>query len=447
MRIEKFQEMLLGNGLSYGFEDMEIYYERSNRFACDVYKGEIDHYETAEDGGLSFRGLYNGKMGYAYTEKFDEESLSFLLESAKANASIVEEEEQDEIFAGDDTYEEKDFYSESLELIPIADKIAFLQEVEKEISNYDPRIASLNSCKLIEQSKERLLANSKGLVLHDRKNYLAVVLSVIVKQDGETKSGSKVKITKDFSRLNAKEIAKEVAEEALSYLGEKSIPSKKYPIIFRNDAAASLLGTFTSVFSAEVAQKGRSLLEGKTGTVIAANHVTIMDDPFHKEGFDNRNFDGEGAASKRCTVIDKGLLKTLLHNQKTAKKAGVETTGHAYKPSYKGTLTVAPSNFYIVPGGKSREELIGGLDEAVIITKLAGLHSGANAVSGNFSVAAHGFYVKAGKVETPIKQMTIAGNFFDLLKEIEEVGSDLYFSTSGIGSPSLFVKELSVTVE
>ena len=447
MNIEQFQQRLLADGKNSGFSDMEVYYEKSERFACQIYKGELDHYETADDGGLSFRGTFNGNMGYAYTEKLDEDSITFLLESAKANAEILEEEEQDDIFSGSDHYEKIDFYSEKLNEIPIPDKIEFLKEVESKVASYDPRITSINSCKLIEQSNDRVLANSKGLFLQERKNYLAIVLSVIVKQGEETKSGFTVEITKDFSTLNADEIAKKAAEEALSYLGEKSIASKRYPIILRNDAAASLLGTFLPVFSAEVAQKGRSLLEGKTDTVIAAKGITIKDDPFHQEGFSSRNFDGEGVASKTCSVVENGILKTLLHNRKTAQKDGVETTGHAYKSSYKGTLTVAPSNFYIVPGEKGYDDLVESLEETVIITKLAGLHSGANAVSGDFSVAANGFYVKDGKIQSPVKQMTIAGNFFDLLKEIQEVGSDLYFSTSGIGSPSLLLKELSVTVE
>ncbi|MBS4178883.1 TldD/PmbA family protein [Lederbergia citrea] len=447
MNIEQFQQKLLEDGKNSGFGDMEVYFEKSTRFACQVYKGELDHYETAEDGGLSFRGTYNGKMGYAYTEKLDEESITFLLESAKANAEVIEDEEQDDIFAGSDSYEDIDFYSKSLDEVPIPDKIAFLKEVESKVANYDSRIASINSCKLIEQSNERVLANSKGLSLHERKNYLALVLSVIVKHGEETKSGFQVEITKDFTSLNADEIAKKAADEALSYLGGKSIASKKYPIILRNDAAADLLGTFVSVFSAEIAQKGRSLLKDKEGEKIAAEKLTVIDDPFHEDGFDSRNFDGEGVASKICSVIENGTLKTLLHNRKTATKSGVETTGHAYKASYKGTLTVAPSNFYVVPGKKNRDELVNSLNEAVIVTKLSGLHSGANAVSGNFSVAAQGFYVKDGKVSTPVKQMTIAGNFFELLKEIQEVGSDLYFATSGIGAPSLLVKELSVTVE
>ena len=172
MNIEQFQQRLLEDGKDSGFSDMEIYYEKSERFACQIYKGELDHYETADDGGLSFRGTFNGNMGYAYTEKLDEDSITFLLESAKANAEVLEEEEQDDIFSGSDHYEKIDFYSEKLDEIPIPDKIEFLKEVESKVASYDPRITSINSCKLIEQSNDRVLANSKGLFLHERKNYL-----------------------------------------------------------------------------------------------------------------------------------------------------------------------------------------------------------------------------------------------------------------------------------
>lgn len=447
MNIEDFRAQLMREGKAAGFTEMELYYEKSSKFSCQIYQGELDHYEVADDGGLSFRGLWNGKMGYAYTEKIDQDSILFLIERAKANADVIEEQEQDDIFSGSETYEQKEFYSKKLDEVPIPEKIEFLQAVEQKILNYDARITSMNTCKLIQYTNERSLANSKGLDLHEKKNDLAIVLSVIVKSGPETKSGFTVKITKDFTSWDADEIANEAAEEALSYVGEISIPSKRYPVMFRHDAAASLLGTFVSVFSAEVAQKGRSLLEGKVGESIAADIVSIIDDPFHEEGMDTRNFDGEGVASKVCHVINQGVLQTLLHNRKTAAKDGVETTGHAYKTSYKGTLTVAQSNFYIAPGEREQDEIVRSLDEAVMITKLAGLHSGANAVSGDFSLAANGFYVKDGKKTSPVKQMTIAGNFFDLLKNIEEIGSDLYFSTSGIGSPSILVKGLSVTVD
>lgn len=447
MKIEKFQEKVMASGLMAGFEDMEIYYEQARGLSCDIYQGEVDRYETSQTGGLSFRGIYDGKTGYAFTEKIEEDSIDYLLEKAKANAELAEEEEPEEIFAGSDEYEEIDHYSEALDTISTTEKMAFLKAVEEKVLHYNSQVHSLNTCRMIEQSKERLLANSKGLVLHDRKNFFAIMLSVVVKSGDETKSGFTIKMTKDFNTLNVDEIAREAAEEALSYLGEKAIANKKYPIIFRKDAAVQLLGTFLSSFSAEVAQKGQSRLKDQVGEEIASKQLSIIDDPFYEGGPANRNFDGEGVASKTCTVIEKGILKTLLHNRKTAKKAGVETTGHAYKPSYKGTVVIAPSNFIVMAGEKTIDDLVAEQQEAVLITKLSGLHSGANAISGDFSVAANGFYVKDGKMTAPVKQMTIAGNFFDLLKGIEEVGADLYISPGGTGAPSLLVKELSVTVD
>ena len=447
MKIEKFQERLLGEGLSAGYSDMEIYYEKTKSFACEIYEGELDEYEAAENAGLSFRGVYDGKMGYAYTEKFDVDSIDFLLKKAKENAQIIEQEEQDEIYEGDEGYAELSFYSESLTLLTPEEKIQFMQEIEKKLLSYDPRIASLNYCKLVEEEKERMIANSKGLVLHDEKNYLAVILSVIVKEGSETKSGFTVKVTKDLKEWDMDKIVQEAAEEALAYLGEQSIPSKRYPIILRHDAAASFLATFSSVFSAEVAQKGRSLLADKEGSDVAAEMVTITDNPFLENGLSNRIFDGEGVSSKVCKVIEAGKLQTLLHNRRTAKKAGVETTGHAYKSSYKGTLSVAPSNFYIEAGERAFEEMIAGLDEAVLITKLSGLHAGANSVSGDFSLAANGFFIKNGQIQSAIKQMTIAGNFFSVLNNIQAIANDLYVSTNGIGSPSILIKGLPVTVE
>ena len=113
------------------------------------------------------------------------------------------------------------------------------------------------------------------------------------------------------------------------------------------------------------------------------------------------NFDGEGVATKKRTIISNGTLETLLHNRKTAKKEGVETTGHARKSSYKSTFTVAPMNMYIAPGEKSKEELIASVEDGVLITGLSGLHSGTNTVSGDFSVAATGFHIKDGKIASP----------------------------------------------
>ncbi|MFD1735055.1 TldD/PmbA family protein [Bacillus salitolerans] len=451
MNVQQFQERLFTKGHDLGFTDMELYYEREEKFSCGVFKGEIDKYESSEIAGISFRGIYNGKMGYAFTEKLDDESVHYLLEHAKENSLIIEDEDKEEIFAGSKEYREENFYSDNLSRVTPEDKINVMLEIEKEIYAYDERVKATDYFILSSSEAEKAISNNKGLFLQDKTNSLGFYVSVVVKQGEEIKTGSYVKVTKDFSSIDPKQVAKQAVEEALSQLNAQSIASKKYPVLLRHDAAASLIQTFIPVFSAENTQKGQSRLKGKVGETIGVSSLNIVDDPFLPNGLLSRNFDGEGVATKTLQLVSNGVLTTFLHNRKTAAKDGVESTGHAHKSSYKSSITVSPSNLYIEPTSKSYNELVTTIDEGIIITDLSGLHSGANQISGDFSLAANGYYVKGGKIVTAVNQMTIAGNFYELLNSITEIGSDLDFTpwaTNGfVGSPSLLVQELSVTVE
>ncbi|MGG1401498.1 TldD/PmbA family protein [Bacillus salipaludis] len=447
MNIQEFQAKLFSQAVCSGFTDVEIYYENKEIFGCQVFKGEIDQYEIAEDGGVSFRGIINGKMGYAYSEKLDDASIPFLIENAKENARLVQEDEVEQIFAGSAQYEKASFYSSSLNEVTASEKIQLIKEIEREIYAVDPRIAATDYCMVRTESVTKNLINNKGLSLSDQMNHLTVMVEVIVKDGEETKTSFEFVVTKDFHSLNAKEIAKKAADEALSQLGSRNIESRDYPVLLRNDAAAHLLATYAANFSAENTQAGISSLKDKLGKQIATDKITIVDHPFLEDGLASRTFDSEGVASTRLTLVKDGVLHSLLHNQKTAKKDSTVTTGHAHKDSYKSAVKVGPSNLYIEPAHSSFDDLLAAMGDGVLITGLSGLHSGANTISGDFSLAANGFYVKDGKIAFPVNLMTIAGNFYQLLHDVEEIGSDLTFPLTPVGSPSILVKSLSVTVE
>jgi PmbA protein len=207
---------------------------------------------------------------------------------------------------------------------------------------------------------------------------------------------------------------------------------------------ATLLSTFSDCFSADTAQKGLSLLKDKEGKMVASNIVTIIDDPLLDFGIASTSFDDEGVATYKKEVIKNGKLTTLLHNLKTANKAKTKSTANGFKASYSSCVLVSVTNFYIQNGNNSLEDLMLKLNEGVMITDFSGLHSGANPITGDFSLAAKGFYIKNGKRDFPIEQITVAGNFFTLLKNIESIANDLKFPLSSIGSPSILVKELSI---
>ncbi len=269
-----------------------------------------------------------------------------------------------------------------------------------------------------------------------------------VAKDGEKRiDGLAFQIVKDYSELDIKKVAKDAVEVAVAKIGAKPVASGEYKIIFENNCAGDMLATFSGIFSAESTQKDLSLLKGKENTKIAADCLTIVDDPLLEEGIVSMPFDSEGVATYTKNIIENGVLKTLLHNLKTAQKDGVKSTGNASKGSFKSSVGISGSNFYIKKGEKTFEQLCEIVGEGLIITDLMGLHSGANPISGDFSLLAKGFKVTAGKKAEPVEQITIAGNFYSMLKDIEVIGDDLEFGFPGaahIGSPSFIVKSLSV---
>lgn len=448
MNLQELKEALFTRGAAMGFTDMEVYYQSNREVNIKVFKGEIDTYSIATDGGLAFRGRYAGKMGYGYTELIDLSALDGLLEGAKASAQAIDSEETEPLYEGPFAYETAHLYHETVEQITPEALISFLQEVEAECFRLDSRVTLVPYCMAEIFSFERMIANTTGLNQSEKGNLGALILNAVVRQENDTKSSFKFWLMPTLESLDPKAAAKEVVAEALSFLGAEPAVSGNYPVLLRHTAAANLLGSFASVFFASNVQKGRSLLKGRVGEQIASPILTLVDDPFRPLGLASRSFDSEGVPSRRLNLVENGQLTTLLHNLKSAEVDGVASTGHGHKTSYKGAVAIAPSNLYVQPGTPSLEEMVAEVEEGVLITDLQGLHSGANPVSGDFSLAANGYLIKSGKIDRPVNQITVAGNFFTLLQEIEVVGSDLAFRPpmgGYVGSPSLRIKSLAVT--
>jgi PmbA protein len=450
MLLNEFKDLLFKKAELEGFTEYEIYYADQKSFGVQVFEGELEKYTVSGNQSLSFRGIYNGQMGYAYTEILDEASVDFLIKSVKDNALIIEKEDKEIIYGGKDNYSNFNGYEESLSNVTPGEKIKLALAMEAEAKAQNDSVIRAES--QIEDGESCCqIINSKGLNLAYKSNVVFAFVESVVKDEEGMNADYAFKGCKVFNELNARELSKEAVDNALAYKGAKSVKSGTYTAAIKNSAAASLLQRFSGIFSSDNTQKGLSLLKDKTGQCIASKLVTIMDNPLLKTGLNSKPFDDEGVAAYTKEVVKDGELKTLLYNLKTAAKDNVKSTGNASKASYSSPVEVAPSNFYFEPGEKSLEELLMTLGNGVFITELQGLHSGANPVSGDFSLAAKGFLVKDGIIERPVEQITVSGNFYKLLEDIIEVGSDLKFgfpSGSGyFGSPTLIVKEMSIAGE
>lgn len=440
---QQFMDRLLAEAKAQGIDPAEVYFSAGSSFSAGAMNGNIDSYKVSTRQGLGLRGMYQGKMGYASTQAFDEEAIKQLIEGVKEGALLREDEGAEEIYEGDAEYPTVVSYDESLAQVPATAKLDAVLAIEKAALESVDTVKQCEGTQLSTMSGEVYLRNSYGLNLQHKDNAFIAYTGAIAKDGDSTSTGMAFKCGRDFAKLDVKKLGEEAAQEAASGLHAEPVPAGNYRMILRYDAMQSLLATFCGIFSAENAQQGLSLLKGREGEKIAADCVTLMDDPLLEGGFDSAPFDGEGVASKTKAVVENGVLKTLLHNRKTAKKQGVASTGNALRPGLSAPITVAPTNFFFKPGDKTLAELEADMSDGLVITDLSGLHAGANMTSGDFSLLSKGYLLKGGKRVQPVEQITIAGNFYDVLKNIRAIGSDLIFPASGVGSSSVDVGTLT----
>ncbi|MCD7904138.1 MAG: TldD/PmbA family protein [Clostridiales bacterium] len=448
MNITEFKELLFKKAEDAGFEAFEAYSEKTDSFSITVYKGEIEKYKKNIAVGVGFRGIADGKTGYAYTEDLSPEAADFIIKEAKANAEIMNPEETAEIFEGCEKYPEVlGLYNPELTLVTDKEKIETAKELERAAYAYSPKIEQVTSSTVGSAETETLIANSKGLSLSQRRNSIFANISLIASDGGSKKTGWDIFAGTELKDKDKESLVKKACHEAITALTAASVKGCSGKVIFKNEAFSDILQAFVQNFFAELAQKGFSLLKDKEGERIASECITIADEPLLEGGFASTAFDSEGVASQNKLVVEKGVLKTLLYNLKSAKKAGRASTGNGFKASFKGSVQTFPTNFYIKKGEVSYEELVKTLDNGVIITSVSGLHAGANPISGDFSLLSEGFLVEKGKIVRPVDQITCAGNFYELLKNITQIADDLKFDISGIGSPSLIADKITISGE
>ena len=447
MKKNIFIDKLFEKASLKGIDEFEIYFLSNLNTSIKIYQGKIENFSNNQNQGISFRGMVDGKMGYSYSESMEDEDIDFLINEVIENASCIESLDKQFIYGEKANYTDTITYSSAIENLDTDLVKDFLIKMEEYALSIDERVKKVNFCSFAMGSGEKIIKNSKGLELHSKENICYTYISVIAEENGIVKTGSHFQLGRDFSKFDYKELSEVAVKRALNKFGTITLTEVPKTCVIENLAFSSLLGAMSNIFSAEAVQKNISKLKGKLNESVASSIVTLVDDPFLKDGLANSSFDDEGVPTSYKEIIQDGVLKTYLYNLKTAYKDGVSSTGNGVKGSYKGTVGISSFNLYIKPSDKSFDKMIENINEGVFITDFAGLHSGLNTISGDFSLAGEGFYIKDGKIDKPLNQITISGNFFELLKNIKDIANDIKFSFSSVGSPSIVVEGLKVVVD
>jgi PmbA protein len=409
-----------------GAAEAEAYAYEGQTTSIGLERGQITKSNRIIDRGLGIRVSVNKAIGFAYTNVLEKQSA--VEDTVLKAISAAKASKPDPDWHG--LPEKKDYASTE--------------------NSYDPRLAQLGSEDLVNlasnmldaglQADKRVLAieggagagslstaiaNSNGICAFDQGTMIECSLATVAKEGN--------KVTPVCFEFNASRnytvepewVGKEAARLALSALKTKQVETKTTKLILTQFALQELLYyTLINAVKADNVQRNQSPFKGKIGEKVASDNVTIYDDGLYAGGLRTSMFDAEGSPHQKTPVIEKGILRSFLYDNYAAKKEGVASTGNASRAGYLSTPNIEATNFHVMPGNKTPDELMAEVDEGLIIYYLQGAHS-SNPVSGEFSVVATpAWKVKKGEIAHCSRGVMLAGNIFEVLKNVSVIANN-----------------------
>lgn len=436
MNTQAIKEAVARAAAEYGVQDYEISLSARESAGAEALKDEISSVTYSNSGTMEVRCVKDGRSGYATSDLIDPAAAAQLVATACANAGVIDDTDTLGLFPGSDVYRSTDDRAADL---PATDEMKEqAMELQRRTYAASDKVVDGTQCAVQGMRFTSAMMNSAGLDLDYGCSIVFRVVSAGVK-DGEDAADDYRVVRTDAE--DPQTTVDKTVTSALSKLGAEPVDSGKYNIIIASGALRDLLETYADVFSARSAYLKTSLLAGKEGQEVASPLVTLVDDPFYPGKFLHCPFDGEGVAVYAKNVIEKGQLKTLLYNRMYAKLMDRQTTGNAADAKF-----IEPKGLYFAPGELTAEQLLAKLDSGLYITALNGLHAGANVQSGDFSLQAEGYLVEGGKKARPAKNITIADNFFQMLKKVDAISDKVEFgAVSDFGAPEILFTQVSVS--
>jgi PmbA protein len=429
----------------YGAQEAESYISWTHSLEGNIQGGLINLRE-GETAGLGVRAVLGKRVGFAAVSSINEAKIFEAAQNAVKVARIRPKDSK--FFHLPDpvrSSSKSGFFDDKMLTITADELLQKTSLIVKEAEDVDKRIRFVQSG-IDVNINQFAVANSRGINVGDAGTGIDGSVYCKAIESGEERMG--------FDSISSRKlvdftgIGDTAAKRAIESLGSKKLAEPRtLPVIFDNYTSSIFLSLLSYGISARSVQEGRSVLSNKLGKKVASKNLTVIDDSWMVDGLNTVKCDAEGIPTTVKPVIERGILRNYLHNSYTAHQEGKASTGNAVRggEDYLQTPGISPINYCIEPSRKSLVELISSIDEGLLVRySLMGVgHS--NFVSGDFSVvASNAFYIKNKKVVHSLYPVTIAGNAYQALRNIIEVGSDLRLSFTG-KIPSVLVSNLTCT--
>jgi PmbA protein len=438
-------DRLLELALSRGAAAAEVYAEQSVTRRVKVFRGAVEELTSARRKGVGLRVFQEGSVGYAYASDLADESLREIVDMALANARVADHDPDSVLPAPREAPAAVEVYDPGLDQATDEQRIDLALAVERAALGADPRIKSVDESAYADGDAQVFIANSGGVRGQFREGHCYAYAYVLGEQDGQIETGLSFTVGRKPADLDPQGCGVEAATRAVELLGATKPKTTRTTVVLDPFVSASFFGVLSSALTAEAVQKGRSLFAGRIGEQVAGPGVTLTDDGIHPDGLASAPFDGEGVPCRRTPLIADGVLQGFLYNVRTGHRDGRDSTGNGVRGSYQSMPGVGPTNLVLSGPQVPLAELIGGIEHGVLVTNAIGIHSGANPVSGEFSVGISGLLIEAGRVGQPVHEVTMAGDIVSMLRSIVALGDDARWVPGGsVLTPSVVIEGVSI---
>jgi PmbA protein len=423
MKMQEYAEQVLERVKQAG-ADGDLIIDEGESLSLRAREGELEEHKVSSSLIFGLRVVKDGRVGTAYSEATDSEAFDSMVGQALTNASYTKLEPHEKILSTSGELRTDDELLCPEEQISVDEKIRFSLAMETDLASRD-KVKNVPYNSVQDILVQRHVFNTAGLSAFSAQKMCIAAAYALMEEGEKNVMAGTGQATRRFSELDHSAIAEEAHAKCLGLLHGEAVPGKHYDVIFDEECQVELIGVFASMFSGKSAKDGVNPMRDKVGEIIADAQLSIYDQPLLTNGFGYTLFDAEGTATKETVLIKDGRLETLIHNSATASHFGIATTGHASR-SPKSTLGVSLHQLQIAPGTEQEANLFAG--EYLELTDLTGLHSGANPLSGQFSFGASGYLCRDGNRVQPVRNITVAGNFYEMLKKISGIGSELFWN-------------------
>jgi PmbA protein len=430
-----------------GADEAEACVERGRAFTVRVNGGDIETLKQSGTLGLGLRVIVGERVGFVSTNDLGSDAIADLARRAVALARHSSPDPANALIVPADAGEGPAgdlglFDPEVLEFTPER-RIAMALELERVALAHDPRIQRVEGAGVSSQDGAAALVTSTGVARSWAATSASLwVVALAGDRDGRQQTGHHGTTQRRVRDLPAPEVAaREAARRAVARIGARSVAAAKVPVVMHPDVAAGWIAEMHDAFSGESILKRSSWLTGRLGQVIASPLLTLVDDGRLPGAVGTEPFDGEGVATRRNVLIERGTCASFLYDVYHARRAGTRSTGSAVR-SYGSVPSIGAQNLFVEAGTESPEQLLARVDRGFYLDDTGSY--GFNGVTGDYSYQAQGFWIERGEKVFPVDGVTVASNSLDMLRNVVAVGNDLEFRGS-VACPTLLVSEMTLS--